>query len=558
MSTPSLARGLRHRDLAFSLHHLVSVTQDVALQTILREVACSFPFYRTTELNVIDLLLKREPRVSPPALTALVHALAGTPLCTLPELHAYAWDQATLQVATCDPPLMQMIVRLSADQKDRPLIPNSKLEPDNEQDPPALRYRLRLAMEQLVRKQPAVFGQCLSLIDTARAFMWVGRARHGSSDPILAVWDALLNVQQRPIVKQLLTFWLRMYLSFAHELHTQKCVMIQGLLTAFYAEQLEAPRKLGPLVSPRFRCAAKAPKLVPLPEFDEDAKPYTHQPTIDVCDRARHILTDPLALLARAADSRKQPSEPARRCALALQVGHGATEPFMTALPLHLPHGWMPFKTKSQGLIIACELSNSAQDGIRKLQLMDVMRTTLGLPRVYAYSSASFWCVPLDRPDQYGTALLGKVDDGRVTGPVPDMFIHIDARLEYLQNCCFRALMGCGRTNEPSRLLLPMFTMLEDPAALIFHALVEDFTLGRRAFSPELAAQLVLDIASGGFADTFETLETFGSWSPDQLMKLFESNGVPAAPEVVRQILVRSRLISVLTVNALKSWGKVV
>ena len=569
MTTPTptteLAAGLRHRDLPYSIWHLSLQREQshepIILSTILAEVVRTFPFYRCAELQVIETVLSRSTTVPPPALMTLVHLVTQAPICPLPEQYSVAFDPATAKLATADPQLTQLLAELRAQpQEEKSLIPAEYAGLTvHWDDPPSISYRMRLALHQLVHRDHAVFSNGLSLLNCGRAFMWLGHVRHNSRDPMLALWDALIHHQDQPFVKQALSLWRQLYLLFVGQHEVQRLTLVQGLLTAFYAGQLLRPTRRPALTTPpdlSDSILKSRPTIQPVPEYE--VGPFTNKLISDVFVRAEQLRNDPIALLRAAASLMTSPpvqQVPPLRHKLPEPGVHHETSSW--ALSLELPPGWVPLTIDSRHAGIGYPLaSTDVAHSIAKLQLMNTFRAILGLPQVRAYACRNtpltvHWCVPLNRENQYGTATLGKLHGGRVTGPMLRLFDNIDARLEYLQHCCFRAIMGYGRTNELSRLVLPEFTMIDDPATLVFDSLIEDFTLGYRAFSPALTAQLLLDVRSGAFDDTFEVLEGLSMWSVEALRKPFQAAGVSVSPDVLAQIVQRSRLVSVLTVRAL-------
>jgi hypothetical protein len=587
--------GLAHRDLTYALWHIqngirhVEITefrQQLAL-ILLSECVYSFPFDYSAQVRSISKLVEKTDHStvpSMPLLTSIVRLICRSPISPLPQQFATCFDPNLLPSCQSDPVLNSYFVKLYHHPQPSSVILQTtfnglQLYLD---DPPQIGMEMNKILEQLNQKQTLGIGGCLSLYHRSRSFLWQGHVRHGSRDPILALWDAWVYQQTRLFVHDAIRFWRKVYLML-NDNFNQQYALIQGLLTVFHAEHLDdatVPTNTV-LLAPAWRTDSRkrkgnnGHKTITAPILHEAPLPssgrFRNLLVANICRRLQWLKGDPMSMLLQVALSEDEPR--LNSMCLASPYSKVANNSDPSPMLPQLLQGWSLLKLNclnndqpilSLGYVLP---SNKAEQklAIAKMQVMDTFRSIMSMPRALSLTledpktQTMYWAVPFHDDTQYGTATLGRFNrkTALVEGIVSGLMMNPDTRLEYLHQCCFRAIMGCGRSNDPARILLPSFIMLDDPHSLCFEQNIEDFTLGRRAMTYECAQLLLEDLGCGRFNHSFEMLEGLSQMSLSEMGKLFQQSGFEesqVSQVVLTQIQLRSRLIGVLTYTALRQW----
>jgi hypothetical protein len=588
----SLRSGLQHRDLAFTNWHLDSIlsvrntleTRQRILSIITEEVIRTFPFDRCADLRELYKVVQQRgrPPLTVKHLRSMVELVCRAPICPLARQYIACFESYTLELTGKDKVLHEHVEQLihyggqvensTANPtdlgiwsltSDTPMSFNGlQLYPD---DPIHLHIEMTALLNQLRQHQMVAFGNCLSLHERTRPFTEMGHERHGSRDPMLALWDAWVYQQSHLFMQDVLRFWRHVYLMFPDST-IQKTVLTQGLLTIFYAEHLSGE----------------------ITELEKLEKSLNIQTGLDMLwENGRH--NTPVSIPPHPPVLRERPLPTAGRFrntlisnvyrrvmylrgdALSILVEPQSHVHPCRSTPYRLLPGWSLIRltysaSRSFELGLAYRLSTFPSERayqISKLNLMDLFRSVIGMNRLSgtcvipdpSTPDRWYWLVPIQSPAQAGTATLGRFDaNGRPSGIVHGLMTSVEMRLEYLYQCCFRSIMGCGQSNEPGRLVLSSFVMMDDPDSIRLHSDLE-FTLGTRAFTYELAQLLLQDLGSGKFNESFTTLGGVSALSMDEMTQLFQHAGLSnISRDVLEAIQQRSRSIGVMTYQALRAW----
>jgi hypothetical protein len=549
---------LAHRDSGYAqwllANHCNPQDSTLVFAAILGELVRSFPFYQLDVLQAVELMLTREAEkhgsLSQPSLHCLVHMIARAPLCPLPEQYVVCYRTTEVdKLSFADKEVSRLVSALNNSSTQPITTFDSGLHfqvPTYPNDPPQLHAQIVELLVQLKLGDHRAIGNSLVLLQTSWSFMWEGHLRHGKRDSMLAYWDALVDHSPKPFIRQALHLWRMVYLMLDGDDEHQSMALVQAVLTVYYADRLAKPTRRPGLIAPSFRGLRRGtePRMMDPPPPNYGG--FDNSAVRALFDRLKTVVTDPASMLTPVSDPCYLRFDHTRM----LTSSNSHVLPVPMAVSLDLPSGWEPLQVNG---LVAIGYPMVDPKSVASMQLMNRLRGLMHVPQVDGVYQGKYWVVPLNLPDQHGTATLGPIRGGLASGPIGSLFASVDVRMQYLRQCCFLAIMGCGRSIAPNRLLIPRMSMVDDPNALVFHQLVEEFTFGMSAVTPLLAAQLLADLSTGVFDMAFGELEVLGSWSVKELAAYFRRESVVwAAPEVLKQIVVRSRLVSVLVRQVLR------